>query len=77
MAERLGLIAARGYDSALDELDYAIVSDAVPLFGREGGVIAAIHCFTSATRISQDELGRTRLPLLRDSAAEIEAALRC
>lgn len=76
MAERLNLIAERGYDSALDELDYGIVSVAVPIFGREGRVIAAINCSTSTTRISQDELVRTRLPLLRAAAGEIEASLR-
>lgn len=76
MDERLALIAARGYDSALDELDYGIVSVAVPLFGRDKRVIAAINCSTSTTRISQDELVRTRLPLLRAAAGEIETALR-
>jgi IclR family pca regulon transcriptional regulator len=76
MAERLALIAARGYDSALDELDYGIVSVAVPVFGRDRRVIASINCSTSTTRISQDELVRTRLPLLRGAAGEIEAALR-
>lgn len=76
MAERLGLIATRGYDSALDELDYGIVSVAVPVFGRDRRVIASINCSTSTTRISQDELVRTRLPLLRAAASEIESALR-
>ena len=76
MEARLALIAQRGYDSALDELDYGIVSVAVPLFGRDGRVIAAINCSTSTTRISQDELVRTRLPLLRGAASEIEGALR-
>ena len=76
MAERLDLIAARGYDSALDELDYGIVSVAVPIFGRGGRVIASINCSTSTTRISQDELVRTRLPLLRAAAGEIEASLK-
>jgi len=76
MTQRLALVAERGYDSALDELDYGIVSVAVPLFGRDGGVIAAINCSTSTTRISQDELVRTRLPLLRSAAGEIEASLR-
>lgn len=76
MAARLALIVQRGYDSALDELDYGIVSVAVPLFGRDGRVIAAINCSTSTTRISQDELVRTRLPLLRHAAGEIEAALK-
>lgn len=76
MADRLGLIATRGYDSALDELDYGIVSVAVPIFGRESRVIASINCSTSTTRISQDELVRTRLPLLRRAAGEIEASLK-
>lgn len=76
MAERLDLIATRGYDSALDELDYGIVSVAVPVFGQGKRVIASINCSTSTTRISQDELVRTRLPLLRAAAGEIESALR-
>jgi IclR family transcriptional regulator, pca regulon regulatory protein len=76
LAERLALIAERGYDSALDELDYGIVSVAVPIFGRDKRVIASINCSTSTTRISQDELVRTRLPLLRSAAGEIEAALK-
>jgi IclR family pca regulon transcriptional regulator len=76
LAERLALIAERGYDSALDELDYGIVSVAVPIFGRGGRVIASINCSTSTTRISQDELVRTRLPLLRAAAGEIEASLK-
>jgi IclR family pca regulon transcriptional regulator len=76
MTERLNLIASRGYDSALDELDYGIVSVAVPIFGRGGRVIASINCSTSTTRISQDELVRTRLPLLREAAGEIEASLK-
>lgn len=76
MAQRLTLVAERGYDSALDELDYGIVSVAVPLFGRDRRVIAAINCSTSTTRISQDELVRTRLPLLREAAGEIESALK-
>lgn len=76
MADRLSLVAERGYDSALDELDYGIVSVAVPIFGRERKVVAAINCSTSTTRISQDELVRTRLPLLRGAASEIESALK-
>lgn len=76
MAERLALIGERRYDSAPDGLDYGIVSVAVPLFGRDRRVIAAINCSTSTTRISQDELVRTRLPLLRQAASEIEAALK-
>jgi IclR family transcriptional regulator, pca regulon regulatory protein len=76
LRERLRLVRERGYDSALDELDYGIVSVAVPIFDKDRNAIAAINCSTSTTRISQDELVRTRLPLLRDAAAEIELALK-
>lgn len=76
LEKRFELVRERGYDSALDELDYGIVSIAIPIFDRDRVVIAAINCSTSTTRISQDELVRTRLPLLRIAAGEIEAALR-
>lgn len=75
MAERLNPIAVRGYDSALDERDYGIASFAVPIFGQGKRVIASISCSTSTSPISQDELVRPPLPLLRNAAGEIEAAL--
>ncbi len=76
LRQRLRLVRERGYDSALDELDYGIVSVAVPIFDKDRNAIAAINCSTSTTRISQDELVRTRIPVLREAAAEIEAALK-
>jgi IclR family transcriptional regulator, pca regulon regulatory protein len=76
LKDRLHLIRERGYDSALDELDYGIVSVAVPIFDKDKRVVAAINCSTSTTRISQDELVRTRLPLLKDAAEEISLALK-
>ncbi|WP_426169569.1 IclR family transcriptional regulator domain-containing protein [Sandarakinorhabdus sp. DWP1-3-1] len=74
--DRLRMVRERSYDSALDELDYGIVSVAVPVLGAENRVVAAINCSTSTTRISQDELVRTRLPMLREAAREIEDQLR-
>jgi IclR family pca regulon transcriptional regulator len=74
--DRLRIVIERRYDSALDELDYGIVSVAVPVSDGQGTVVAAINCSTSTTRISQDELVRTRLPLLREAADAIEAELR-
>lgn len=76
MAQRLQSARETGYDSALDELDYGIVSVAVPVFDGNRKAIAAINCSTSTTRISQDELVRTRLPMLREAAAEIGSALQ-
>ncbi len=64
-----------GYNSAQDELDYGIVSVAVPIFNA-GLIVASINCSTSTTRIAKDELVRTRLPLLQRAAREIEAALQ-
>jgi IclR family transcriptional regulator, pca regulon regulatory protein len=74
--DRLRGVIEHRYDSALDELDYGIVSVAVPLTDGQGQVVAAINCSTSTTRISQDELVRTRLPLLREAAGTIEHELR-
>ncbi len=76
LRKRLREARANGYDSAQDELDYGIVSVAVPVFDGERRIAAAINCSTSTTRISRDELVRTRLPLLREAAHEIGDALR-
>lgn len=76
LRDRLSLVRERGYDSSLDELDYGIVSVAVPIFDKDRNVIASINCSTSTTRISQDELVRTRLPVLREAAAEIEMSFK-
>lgn len=76
LEERFERVRERGYDSALDELDYGIVSVAIPVFDKDRQVVAAINCSTSTTRISQDELVRTRLPLLREAGGEIERALK-
>jgi IclR family pca regulon transcriptional regulator len=64
-----------GHASAQDELDYGIVSVAVPVFDRDRQVVAAINCSTSTTRVSREELVRTRVPLLRNAAREIGDAL--
>jgi IclR family pca regulon transcriptional regulator len=76
LRKRLREARAQGYDSAQDELDYGIVSLAVPVFDNERRIAAAINCSTSTTRISREELVQTRLPLLRVAAQQIEDALR-
>jgi len=65
-----------GFASVQDELDYGIVSVAVPIFGSNGEILAAINCSTATTRINQEEMVETRLPLLRQAATDIEAELR-
>jgi IclR family pca regulon transcriptional regulator len=76
LRERLRQVRARGYDSALDELDFGIVSVAIPIFDAAHHAVAAINCSTSTSRISQQDLIASRLPKLREAAATIEAALR-
>lgn len=76
LRRRLRQVRANGYDSAQDELDYGIVSVAVPVFDKDRRIAAAVNCSTSTTRVSQEELVRTRLPLLRGAARAIEDALQ-
>lgn len=73
---RLHDARANGFDSALDELDYGLVSVAVPVFDAQRRIVAAINCSTSTSRISQAELVETRLPRLRAAAGEIGSALQ-
>jgi IclR family transcriptional regulator, pca regulon regulatory protein len=73
---RLAQVREQGFASALDELDYGIVSVAVPIFDAKRQVVAAINCSTTTSRISQDEMIKARLPGLQKAAAEIEGALR-
>jgi len=76
LRKRLRKVRTQGFESVQDELDYGIVSIAVPVFDRDRQIAAAINCSTSTTRISQDELIRTRLPSLQRAAREIEAHLQ-
>lgn len=66
----------RGYASIQDELDYGIVSVAVPIRIEDGAVIAAINCSTATTRVNEAEMVETRLPWLRQAAEKIERELR-
>jgi IclR family transcriptional regulator, pca regulon regulatory protein len=65
-----------GYASIQDELDYGIVSVAVPVFGTDGQILAAINCSTATTRVNQEEMVRSRLPKLQSAAKSIEIELR-
>ncbi|MDX2273986.1 MAG: IclR family transcriptional regulator C-terminal domain-containing protein [Hyphomonadaceae bacterium] len=75
MRARLARVRENGFDSACDELDFGIVSVAVPVFDKDRRITSAINCSTMPTRISEDELVRTRLPLLQQAAREIQTAL--
>jgi len=59
-----------------DELDYGLVSVAVPIFNVDNQVIAAINCSTSTARTDKNAMTASRLPILREAARSIEIELR-
>ncbi len=69
-------VRKKGYASVQDELDYGIVSVAVPIINDKGETLAAINCSTATTRITQEEMIRTRLPVLLEGANRINMELR-
>jgi IclR family pca regulon transcriptional regulator len=71
----LAQVRSDEYASIQDELDYGIVSVAVPVRGDDGTVVAAINCSTATTRVEEKEMVRTRLPHLRTAARAIEQEL--
>jgi IclR family transcriptional regulator, pca regulon regulatory protein len=75
LREILKTVRVQGYASIQDELDYGIVSVAVPVRSDDGTVIAAINCSTATTRVNEADMVRTRLPHLRKAAAAIESEL--
>ncbi len=65
-----------GYAIIQDELDYGIVSISVPILNECNEVIAAINCSTSTARVTQENLVKSRLPLLFKVSKNIEMELR-
>ncbi|WP_439101338.1 IclR family transcriptional regulator domain-containing protein [Congregibacter sp.] len=76
LAQILKQAAQNDYASVKDELDYGIVSVAVPVRAGNGDVIAAINCSTATSRVESDEMRDTRLPVLRRAARAIEIELQ-
>lgn len=64
------------YATIQDELDYGIVSVAVPIRAGNGDAIAAINCSTATSRVEPGEMLSSRLPILREAAKEIEIELQ-
>ncbi len=69
-------IRKAGYSATQDELDYGLISIAVPILDDAGRSLAAINCSTSTSRVGKEELIRTRLPILHRAARVIETAIR-
>ena len=66
----------RGYTSIQDELDYGIVSVALPIFAADGTIVAAANCADVTTRLSKAQIVERRLPALREAVRRIEGMLR-
>jgi IclR family pca regulon transcriptional regulator len=64
------------YASIEDELDYGLVSVAVPIFNVDNQIIAAVNCSTSTARAGRNDMTATRVPVLREAARSIEIELR-
>lgn len=64
-----------GYASIQDELDYGIVSVALPIFGPSGRIVAAVNCADVTNRIDRAAMIAQRLPVLRQAVRRIEAML--
>ena len=66
---------AKGYTSIENELDYGIVSVALPIFAADGRIVAAANCADVTTRFSKAQMVQKRLPALRQAVRRIENML--
>ncbi len=66
---------AKGYTSIQDELDYGIVSVALPIFGPHGRIVAAANCSDVTNRVDETGIVQQRLPVLRQAVRRIESTL--
>jgi IclR family pca regulon transcriptional regulator len=64
-----------GYSCVEDELAVGVTAIAVPVLDRAGRVVAAINCSAQSGDTGCGELSSRHLPVLRDVAARIAAAL--
>jgi len=58
-----------------DELDYGLVSVALPIFGPTGQIVAAANCSDVTNRFNKEAITEKRLPTLRRSVRRIENML--
>jgi IclR family pca regulon transcriptional regulator len=68
-------VRAKGYAAIQDELDYGIVSVALPIFGPTGQIVAAANCSDVTNRVDKNGMIQKRLPVLRQAVRRIESTL--
>ena len=71
----LKTVRAKGYAVISDELDYGLVSVALPIFGPGGAIVAAANCSDVTNRFDKDTLVEKRLPTLRRAVRRMEQML--
>jgi IclR family pca regulon transcriptional regulator len=68
-------VRLKGYAAIQDELDYGIVSVALPIFGPSGQIVAAANCSDVTNRVDKNGMIQKRLPVLRQAVRRIESTL--
>ncbi len=63
--------AAQGFSIVDEELERGLRSIAVPIVGRDGGVVAGLNLSTHSTRTTRNEMRERFLPRLKAAAEEI------
>ncbi len=69
-------VKKQGYSAIQGELDFGVVSVAVPVFSEDGMILASIACSTSQVRQNLESMIAEVLPQLQQAAREIENELR-
>ena len=69
-------VRKNGFASTDGQLDFGVVSVAVPIFNEDNHVIASVSCSTASARTPEQEMIETIVPDLRVAAKEIEFELR-
>jgi IclR family pca regulon transcriptional regulator len=68
-------VRLKGYAAVQDELDYGLVSVALPIVGPNGRVVAAANCSDVTNHFDKEALIEKRLPALRQAVRRIETTL--
>src|SRR5688500_14750853 len=68
-------VRTKGYAAIQDELDYGIVSVALPIFGPHGRIVAPANCSDVTNRIDHDTMIKKRLPVLRPAVRRFSGML--
>ncbi len=72
----LQVVKKKGYAATQGELDFGVVSVAVPVFSEDGKIVAALACSTSQARQSLVAMVEEVVPPLQQAARDIEFELR-